>query len=70
LESWFIKSTVLALEENGIPYFVSEEYKDVLNDDLDISWNMKEMFSAMTENNYFDREEYKFLKIGFPSRLF
>lgn len=70
LENWFKKSTVLALEENGVPYFISEEYEDELNDEMEISWNVQKVLRSMQSEGLFERIEYAFLRDSFPARYF
>jgi len=70
LESWFKKATVLALEENGIPYFISEKYESYLNDEKEIPWNIKQILLRMSADDYFEREEYVFLRTSFPERYY
>lgn len=68
LENWFKKSTVQALEEFGIPYFISEKYEKNLVDDNEILWNMKVILEKMDEDGYFKQANFSFLRESFPSR--
>lgn len=70
LENWFKKSTVQALEEYGIPYFISEKYEDDLVDDNEISWNIKAVLKKMDADGYFDKKNYLFLRNAFPRKYF